>query len=814
MNKKFVSIAAFVLVNLLLTHLQTTPKAQTKSGYQTPPPALAELVDQPISPEVLISADKKWVALLKRVGVQSIADLAQPEEKLAGLKINANIFGPSRTTGYSGIKLQSLDKGQSQILNSLPSGKITQVSFSPDSQKMAFIRETTDNLTLWVYFIAEDKIKPLDKVQINAAAGGSFYQWKPDSTGIYTRITTAKAADRPTSTIDNIEPVIQITDGKKSAVRTFSNLLRSQQDSLLFEFLTTSQLAELSLDGEVNPLGTPGIIYMYSPSPNGQYLLVSKYQKPFSYLVPASRFPKLTEVWDANGKLVKTIAELPSGENIPKGFDSAIVGRRQIGWRQDEPAVLYWAEAQDHGDMSEDVEFHDFIYTWKSPFSTSPEVLQKVTHRFYRIVWGHSNFAIAYSFRFKDRQLYAWKFNPSNPKEPTIEFQKRSYNDQYNDPGSLMMERNEYGKRVIKLIGPQKTVVYLSGLGASPEGNVPFLDKFDFQTQKKERIWHSTAPYYERVVSLLDKDTTQVLTLRESKTEPPNFFIRNLNSEKTVQLTHFPHPTPSFKDIKKEHVKYKRTDGTDLNGTLYLPPGYTKEQGRIPVLIWAYPLEYKDKEIAGQITESPYEFVRVSYQGPMPHLAHGFAVFDDPKMPIIGHGDELPNNTFREQLVESAEAAIQVLVDKGIADPKRIAIAGHSYGAFMVANLLAHSNLFRAGIARSGAYNRTLTPFGFQGEERSFWEGRDVYSDMSPFFYADKINQPLLMLHGEDDPNSGTYPMQSERMFAAIKGLGGEARLVMLPHEQHGYRARESLLHMLWEQYQWLETHVKPKLAP
>jgi len=334
------------------------------------------------------------------------------------------------------------------------------------------------------------------------------------------------------------------------------------------------------------------------------------------------------------------------------------------------------------------------------------------------------------------------------------------------------------------------------------------MDEFDFSSKTKKRLWQSEAPYYEQIMLPINEDASKVLTLRESVTEQPNFFIRDINSNSLTQFTDFPHPTPAFIGIKKELIKYKRNDGVDLTGTLYLPPGYDESQGPIPVLMWAYPLEYKDKAVASQVTDSPYEFVRVSYWGPMPHLAQGFAVFDDPKMPIIGSGDELPNDSFRQQLVESAIAAVNVLVSRGIADPDKIAIAGHSYGAFMVANLLAHSNLFKAGIARSGAYNRSLTPFGFQGEERSFWEGQDVYSAMSPFFHAEKIDEPMLMIHGKEDPNSGTFPMQSERMFAAIKGLGGNTRLVMLPHEQHGYRARESLLHLLWEQQQWLEKYV------
>ncbi|MGB0860844.1 MAG: alpha/beta hydrolase family protein, partial [Pseudoalteromonas spongiae] len=333
--------------------------------------------------------------------------------------------------------------------------------------------------------------------------------------------------------------------------------------------------------------------------------------------------------------------------------------------------------------------------------------------------------------------------------------------------------------------------------------------QFDIKTASSKRVWQSEAPYYERVRAVLDDAGEKLITLRESKTEQPNFYIRDLKQNTLTQFTEFAHPYPDFKNIKKEQISYTRDDGVELSGTLYLPADY--KGGKVPVLMWAYPLEYKDKAVASQVRDSPYEFTYIGYWGPMPYLAKGIAVFDDPKMPIVGVDGSEPNDTFRTQLVSSAQAAVDALVEKGVADESRIAIAGHSYGAFMVANLLAHSDLFKTGIARSGAYNRTLTPFGFQGEERDFWQGQAVYSAMSPFFHAEKINEPMLMIHGKDDPNSGTYPMQSERMYNALKGLGKEARLVMLPYEGHGYRARESILHVLWEQEQWLEQHLLSK---
>ncbi|WP_404842692.1 alpha/beta hydrolase family protein [Colwellia sp. Bg11-12] len=793
---------------LILLTVAFSQNAIADNDFKIPPKQLADLVDAPRQPSVRISADKQWVAILARPGAKSIEELAQPEEKLAGLRINASIFAPSRSSGYTGITLKKVDGDEQVAIKDLPAGKIMSVNFSPNSQYLAFIVENKQGLTLWKYNLKTKKTKQVSKHAINASLGGTQYRWKRDSTGFYTRLTIAKASDKPQASKAKIQPVIQTTSGTKAAVRTYSNLLKTPYDEALFEFLTRSQLAEISLTGRINKLGKAAMVKDFTLSPDGQYLLVSQVKKPFSYLVPARRFPEETQVWSVEGKLVTQVADLASGENIPKGFDSVREGRRNINWRSDVAATLVWAEAQDGGSMKTDVEHHDYVYTWTAPFNNDPKLFQKIERRFDDITWGNKNFAMISDWRFSDRQTRQWKFNPSQTNVKKTLFQERSYNDRYNDPGRFIKERNQFGINVIKTLDNNNSV-YLTGTGASAEGNIPFLNQYDFSAKKKINVWKSTAPYYERIVLVLNEQATKVMTLRESTTDQPNFFVRDLSKNTLIQFTDFPHPTPAFVGVSKEKLKYKRKDGVELSGTLYLPADYDKSQGPLPTLIWAYPREYKDKKVAGQVSDSPYEFVRVSYWGPMPHLAQGFAVFSGAKMPIVGFDGTLPNDTFREQLVSSAQAAVDVLVAKGVTDKDRIAIAGHSYGAFMVANLLAHSDLFKAGIARSGAYNRTLTPFGFQGEERSFWEGQSTYASMSPFFHAEKINEPMLMIHGKEDPNSGTFPMQSERMFAALKGLGGNARLVMLPHEQHGYRARESLLHMLWEQHQWLDKYVK-----
>jgi dipeptidyl aminopeptidase/acylaminoacyl peptidase len=352
--------------------------------------------------------------------------------------------------------------------------------------------------------------------------------------------------------------------------------------------------------------------------------------------------------------------------------------------------------------------------------------------------------------------------------------------------------------------------IFMQGSGASPEGDRPFLDTYDLTTGETTRLFRSEAPYYENPVELIDVEKRLLLTRRESQTDPPNYYLRNLLEGDMKQITEFPDPAPQLKGISKELITYQRNDGVDLTATLYLPAGYDKDRdGPLPTLLWAYPTEFKSKKDAGQVTDSPYRFTRVFWGSPMLYLTLGYAVLDDPTMPIIGEGEVEPNDTFVEQLVASAQAAVEAVVERGVTDPDRIAVGGHSYGAFMTANLLAHSDLFRLGLPRSGAYNRTLTPFGFQSEERSLWEAPEIYFNMSPFMHADKIDEPILLVHGEADNNSGTFPMQSERMYGALKGHGATARLVMLPHESHGYRARESIMHLLWETSTWLDRYVK-----
>ncbi len=565
----------------------------------------------------------------------------------------------------------------------------------------------------------------------------------------------------------------------------------------------------MSLDGTVTTLGEPGVLGDVSPSPDGRYVLVERIHRPFSYLVPWYRFPNLIEVLDMSGAPVHLVADLPLQEEVPVPFGSVPTGPRSVSWRADAPATLYWVEALDGGDAGKPAEERDRVFMHAAPFSGEPEPVITLGYRYGGVMWGEDDLALVAESWWRTRQMRLWRVEPENlAAEPEL-LMERSYEDRYNDPGSPVMKVNEQGRSVLRTMDNGRTL-FLTGRGASPEGDRPFIDKYDLRTGETERLFRSEAPYYEQVLDVLDDRGRTILTLRESQEDPPNFFVRDLRRDQLRQVTSFPNPTPQLAGMQKELIQYERPDGVALSGTVYLPAGYEPQRdGPLPLFVWAYPREFKDARAAAQVVGSPHRFTRLGGWSTPIWVALGYAVLDGATMPIVGEGDEEPNDTYVEQLVGSAEAAVNEMVQRGVAEPGRAGIGGHSYGAFMTANVLTWSDAYAAGIARSGAYNRSLTPFGFQAEQRTFWEGPEVYFRMSPFMNADKINEPILLIHGEADNNSGTFPIQSERYYHALKGLGKTARLVMLPHESHGYRTRESILHMLWEMETWLDRYVK-----
>jgi dipeptidyl aminopeptidase/acylaminoacyl peptidase len=794
----------------LLAVSALTLYAQEPIGYQTPPPAITALIDAPATPGLSFSPDRKWMLLLEQPGFPSIEEVAEPEMRLAGIRINPRTNGPSRSGYTTGLTLKSVSGGTERPIQRMPAGaKIQNVSWSPDGSKIAFINTSEEGLALWTVDVASATARMQTRTSVNAAMPGSPYLWLDNDRIVCAMIPAGRGA-APVAPITPAGPIVQVNEGKTAPVRTFQDLLTNAYDEALFEHYATAQLAmvEITQGGRIE-IGAPGIFTNFSASPDGNYLLVTTLKKPFSYIVPYARFPQQTAVWNNKGNQLKVIVEKPLMDNLPQGFDAVPTGPRSFSWRSDAPASLYWVEAQDEGNPRKEAAVRDKLFHLDAPFGGQPVEDISFSLRYRGISWGSDNLALAYEGWWQSRQQITSRWQPGNPAAGKTTLYDRSTEDRYNDPGNFVTELNKYSRSVLLTADKGKTL-YLAGQGASPEGNRPFIDRMELSTKKTTRMWRSEAPYYESPAAFVDLAKGLIITRRESATEPPNYYLRNLNNADLKPLTNFSNPYAALSGAKKELRRYKRADGVEMTGTLYLPAGYDKQKdGPLPMLMWAYPREFKSADAAGQVSGSPYEFIRLNWGSPLYWLTQGYAVFDDFSMPIIGEGDAEPNETFVEQLRANAEAAINSLVEMGVADRRRIAVGGHSYGAFMTANLLAHTDLFAAGIARSGAYNRTLTPFGFQAEERTYWQAPEVYYNLSPFNFADKIKTPILLIHGEADNNSGTFPIQSERFYAALKGHGATARYVVLPAESHGYRARESILHCLWEMDQWLDKHVK-----
>ncbi len=784
--------------------------SQENVGYQKPSNEILELVDAPLAPAVQLDDRKEYMVLLYRDAFKTITELSEDELRLGGLRINPKTNIGSRTNYYNNVKVQRIKDKSAQQVKGLPANaRLANFSWSPDQKKIALTNTTTNGVEIWVLDIAAASVKKLTDANVNANMR-DVINWFEDSQHILVKMLPSNRK----ALIDAAEavptgPTISVNDGKKAQNRTYQDLLKNKTDEHNFEQLAHSTIYKVSLNGQKEQWLDSAMYGSISFSPDGNYVMVTTVEKPFSYLVPYSRFPSKTTIYDNKAKKVETVLEVPLIEDLPKGFMAAREGRRRMSWRSDKPATLIFAKALDGGDPSKEVSHRDEVFELNAPFNGTPKSILKTINRYSGIQWGNDNTAIAYDYWWNTRNTKTYVFDPSNAaKEPTI-ISDRNYQDRYSAPGNFVSERNEMGSYVLSLDGDN---AFLIGAGFTKEGQFPFVDKMNLKTKKKKRLYQSE--YTDRLERLnqYDPKKNQLLVRIESKSEYPNYYFRNLKNKKIKQITDFENPFKSIQNVSKEVITYKRDDGLELSGTLYLPVGYDKaKKDKMPMILWAYPREFKDKSSASQNTQNPNEFTYPYWGSPIYWVTKGYVVLDDAAFPIVGEGDTEPNDSFRGQLVANAKAAIDAVDKLGYIDRDRVAVGGHSYGAFMVANLLSHSDLFAAGIARSGAYNRTLTPFGFQSEERNYWEAPEIYYTMSPFMHADKMKTPLLLVHGEADNNSGTYPLQSKRYFNALKGLGATVRLVMLPKESHGYRAKESILHLLWEQDQWLEKYVKNK---
>lgn len=807
-----VTAAALLLAGAAVFALPATAApapadAEGDLGYQLPPQTIVDMIDAPRTPNVTFGPDPEIAFLVEPRSLISVAELAEEELRLAGLRFEPRVHAPSRMNYSAGIRLLHPSDGSQKEIAGLPDDlRFLWLRWSPDGQRASFVHMTDEGGELWMIDTASARAERLLGSDLHLVASIAP-DWLDAETLVATVVPHGQV-EAPARPRVPKGPVVQDNDGEKAGARTYQDLLENAYDEALFEHHLRSQIVLVDLDGKVEKVGKPGLYWEVAGSPDGRFLLVETLHRPFSYLVPVSRFPLLSQVWNRQGKVVKELYDRPLQESIPLAFGSVATGPRSFSWRDDAPATLVWVEALDGGDAGAESELRDRVLMSAAPFDGEPRVLADLDVRYGGTMWARDDLALVLGWWWKTRQQKTWAVAPGHLDRAPRLVEDRSWEDRYNDPGTPTMTTNEYGRRVLQTSADGQSIFRI-GSGASPEGDRPFLDRVSLETGEAERLFRSEAPHFERPFRVLDDEGERVLTRRESREEVPNYYVRNLADGSETQVTQFTHPTPQLLGVQKELVTFDRKDGVQLSGTLYTPPGYDAERdGPLPMVMWAYPNEFKSADAASQVSGSPHSFDRVGWWSQLFWLTQGYAVLDDPTMPIVGEGEDEPNDTFREQLVSSAEAAIDEMVKRGVAKRGHVAIGGHSYGAFMTANLLAHSDLFAAGIARSGAYNRTLTPFGFQSEERTFWEAPEIYFSMSPFMHADKVDEPILLIHGAADNNPGTFPIQSERFFNALKSHGAVARLVMLPEESHGYRGRESILHMLWETHRWLEKYV------
>ncbi len=783
--------------------------------YQLPPPLMVEMVDAPQIPQTILAPRNEWLMQPERPALPSVAEMAQPELRLAGVRINPRTNDqvrqgndPARTPYAVDIKLIRIADRLEKTIGGIPPGaRIGDVAWAPDGRHiaLALVRENSIELMVADAGNGAHAKKIIDR-PLNGALVRPFV-WCSDSKSLIVNLIPATRGPVPKPSTVATGPNAQENIGKRNAARTYQDLLKSPGDELLFEHYATGELAVVTLEGKITPIAS-GLIRAFQPSPNAEFVMVQTIKRPFSYSVPLAQFPIKTEIRDAReadaGKVLKVLSDLPLVEDEELDPDAVRKGPRQYAWRADVPAVVTWVqpiEGRRNG-------LGDSLYMLAAPFDAEPTLLAKVELRLQNVVWGNDNIALVNETSRRSRKLVTWRIFPGEPAHAAVKLFERSSEDRYADPGTPLTETNARGTRTLNFTPDGKAIYLINNTGSSAEGDRPFIDRFQFDSRETKRLFRSEAPYYDVPIAVFDTGPKiKLLLQRESVTEAPNIYLRDLGTGAVTPVTRYATPKNPLANVIKEVIRYKRKDGVDLSGTLYLPAGY--KEGALPLVMWAYPREFKSAEAAGQLQGSPYRYVRPSFSGPLPFLTQGYAVLDNPAIPIIGENGKEPNDTFLPQLIANAEAAIDEVVRRGVADRNKIAVGGHSYGAYMVVNLLAHTKLFAAGIAESGAYNRSLTPFGFQSEDRTYWKAQDVYQKMSPFNFADQIKTPLLMTHGEADSNPGTFPLQSERLYQAIRGLGGTVRLVMLPYEDHGYRGRESVLHRLWEENRWLERYVK-----
>ena len=794
-------VRRLVLVAALSSFL-SAPAFADATQYRAPVPAIQAVLKAPPIPVVVVAPRRDVIGIQTPLRYPPVADLARPMLRLAGLRIDPVTNGVHHAPAFTSVAFERVADGHVARV-ALPAGAhvTSNVRFSSDGTRFALTNATAHGTELWLG-TTDGRATRVANLAVNDLFREPV-RWMPDGTHVVVRAVD-RTGPPPAPGVAN-GPAVQETAGAAGQIVTYEDMLANAQDEALFTYYGTSRIAIVDArNGRVARLPARAIYTHVAPSPDGRYLLAQRVHAPFSHLFPYQRFPFAADVLDVTGKRVATVADLPLADRIPA--EGVRPGPREIAWKPSSPATLAWAEALDDGDPRRDAAVRDRFVTLAAPFTGAPAELARTAAHAAAVSWlDRDERALLTTYDNATRTRTTLLVDARSPGAAPRTLATLRDGDLYNDPGTPLTTVAPNGAATVEHSGD---AIWMRGTGYGADGQRPFLDRLDLRTNEKTRVFRSDLAPLETPVALFDADAARILTQRQSPADPPNYFVRTRATGALRALTAFTDPVPQLRAIGRRLVTYKRPDGVSMSFTLYTPPGW-KDGTRLPTLVWAYPLEFLDRGTASQNTNTTQTFVTVSGPSQLFMTLAGFAVLDNASMPIVGDPKTV-NDTYVEQLTADAKAAIDEAVRIGVADPDRVAIGGHSYGAFMTANLLAHTRLFKAGIARSGAYNRTLTPFGFQSERRSYWEATDLYTKMSPFTYANAIKDPILLIHGMADDNTGTFPIQSERLYAALQGNGGTARLVMLPYEAHGYVGRESIETVLAEMVDWLNRWLGP----
>jgi dipeptidyl aminopeptidase/acylaminoacyl peptidase len=793
------------------------PAVAARQRYERPPPAIREVLEAPAPPVPFPGPTGKALVLATGQHYPPLADLAEPLLRLAGVRVNPRNNGVHGSSYYVEFAVKTLPDGPSVRVPLPPGSRLGSPRWNATGTMFAFSNMTATAVELWVGEAATARAHRVEGIRLNSVLGYGL-AWLPDQRGLVVKTVPSGRPPPPPEPAVPAGPRVEESGTVAAPSSTYEarDLLKTPTDADLFEHYATAQLARVDVpSGKVTNLGSPGVLAKVLVAPGGQYLLVERVLRPYSLLRTYDRFPIDVEIWDREGKKVETLASQPLAEQVP--IHGVRTGPREHGWRQTAPATVSWAEALDGGDTYKQVPRHDRVML--EPIGGAARELCRTEQRFAGIAWiEHGGLALISEYDSDKHWVKTFLIDADQPLAAPRLVWSLSSDDSYGDPGSPVLRRLPSGAVAVRERGG---AIFTAGDGASPAGNRPFLDRVDLRSLKTERLFRSSAEVQESFLDWVDAAELTFLTTRESALVPPNVDLRRLGGalpapaaageavygSTSRPLTEIKDPAPSLRQISKRLVTYRRPDGVTLSFTLYLPPGY-QQGSRLPTILWAYPVDYTDPGAAGQVTSSPQEFTTLYGASPVFLALAGYAVLDQAAMPVVGP-TESAYDTFVEQIVANAKAAIDKAVELGVTDPERVGVMGHSHGALMTANLLAWSDLFRAGIACSGAYNHTLRPFGFQNERRTLYRATDTYLKLSPLMHADQIHDPLLIIHGERDANPGTVPLQSEKLFEAIRGVGGTARLVILPLESHGYLARESVEDTLYEMVRWFDLYVK-----